>query len=470
MPQNNTTENQWLQSAHEDIEAVKTILQSVYEDRLPLAYVHTFGCQQNVSDGEKIRGILALLGYGFTDDPADADLILLNTCAVREHAQERVFGTIGGYKALKKNNPNLRIGIGGCMTQQEHVVQKIKKSYPQVDLVFGTHALDRLPGLLREALSGSSRVYDRKGQAEIVEGIPQKREEGAFQAWLPIMYGCNNFCTYCIVPYVRGREVSRKSGDILREFTGLVQSGVKEITLLGQNVNSYGKGLEESIDFASLLRRLNAVEGDFRIRFMTSHPKDATFELIDTIAACEKMSAHIHLPVQSGSNEILRRMNRHYTVEQYQRLIDYARERIPGVAFTSDIIVGFPGETEEDFQQTLELMRRVRFDSVFSFIYSRREGTRAAEMEDPVTHEEKADRMRRLLELQREIGNARCEEYVGSICRVLAERPGRSEGMLAGRNEGYMLIEFPGGADLIGQFVDVKITRALGWALTGERV
>lgn len=460
----------WLASASADIAAVQSILQERYGDYIPLAYVHTFGCQQNVSDGEKIKGILALLGYGFTDTPDEARLILLNTCAVREHAEERVFGTIGAYKALKKKHPDLKIGLCGCMTQQEHIAEKIKKSYPQVDLVFGTNALDRLPHLLRQVLGEPTRVIDLKASVGITEGIPVKREENGFQAWLPIMYGCNNFCTYCVVPYVRGREVSRKSADILAEFTELVNSGVKEITLLGQNVNSYGKGLDEDINFSKLLRKLNAVEGDFRIRFMTSHPKDATFELIDTIAECEKMSAHFHLPVQSGSDTILAQMNRHYTVEQYLRLIDYARERIPNIAFTSDIIVGFPGETEEDFQKTLRLMEYVRFDSVFSFIYSKRVGTKAAEMEDPTPPEEKTDRIQRLLALQREIGNGRCQDYVGKICRVLAEGPGRNEGMLTGRNEGYMLVDFPGTPDQIGQFVDVKVTKALGWALVGEPI
>lgn len=434
---------------------------------IPLAMVHTFGCQQNVSDGERIQGILALMGYGFTDDPAQAMLIVLNTCAVRENAEDRVFGTLGAYKALKRKNPELKICLCGCMTQQPHIAEKIRQSYPQADLVFGTHALSRFPELLRSVMKDAKRCFELSGEDGMAEDIPVRRGS-AVQAWLPIMHGCNNFCTYCIVPYVRGREVSRESEMIEREFKELIVSGAKEITLLGQNVNSYGRGLDEEIDFSGLLRRLNAIEGDFRIRFMSSHPKDATFDLIDTIADCDKVSPHFHLPVQSGSDRILALMNRHYTTEEYIRLIEYAKQRIPDISFTTDILVGFPGETEEDFLQTLALMEMVRFDSIFSFIYSKRVGTKAAEMDDPTSPEEKSERFQRLLALQRTISAQRCSEWVGKTCRVLVEGSGREEGTLSGRNGGYMIVDFPGSPELIGQFVELKITKALGWALIGE--
>ncbi len=456
-------------SLQNTIERVRLLLQERYGDRIPLALVHTYGCQQNVSDGERLKGLLALMGYGFCERPEEAELILYNTCAVRENAEDRVFGNVGALKGAKRRNPGLIIGLCGCMVQQEHIAEKLKKSYPYVDLVFGTHVLSQLPEMLLQLLGEKRRVFNLSQEdAAIPEGLPIRRDPGV-KAFLPVMYGCDNFCSYCVVPYVRGRERSRKPADILAEFRELLAAGYKDITLLGQNVNSYGRGLEEEISFAGLLRLLNKEEGDFRLRFMTSHPKDATFALIDTMAQCEKVCKHFHLPVQSGSDRILREMNRRYTTADYLRLIAYARERLPGITFTTDIIVGFPGETEEDFEQTLALLKRVRYDSIFSFIYSKRVGTRAASMEDPTPPEEKSRRFQRLLEVQREIGAELLESRVGSVCRVLAEGPGRSgEGWLTGRNEDNLIVDFPGGPELVGQFVTVRIEKALSWALQGR--
>ena len=440
-------------------------------DTPPLAFVHSYGCQQNVNDGERIKGVLVDIGYGLCDKPEDADLILFNTCAVREHAEQRVFGNVGALKGLKEKKPGLIIGLCGCMANQKHVVEKLRQSYPYVDLVFGVDGIDTLPQLIAQKLQKHKRVLlDPAQRPVIVENIPIRRES-EFRAWLPIMYGCDNFCTYCIVPYVRGREKSRKPGDILAEFRGLVEAGYKEITLLGQNVNSYGKGLEEQIDFSDLLNLLCTVPGDYHIRFMTSHPKDATRELIDTIAECGKVTRHFHLPVQSGSNRILKLMNRSYTREHYLELINYAKERIPDVALTSDIIVGFPGETYEDFQDTLSLIREVKYDSLFTFIYSPRKGTKAAEMPDPISQEEKGKWFRELLEVQGEIGCSSYHDYIGRTLRVLCEGPGRTrDGCLTGKSIQNIIVDFDGDKSLIGSFVDVKITDALNWALIGELV
>lgn len=345
----------------------------------PRAYTQTFGCQQNEADTEHIAGMLHDMGYEKTENIADADVLIYNTCAVREHAESRALGNIGALSHLKKQRPEITIGLCGCMVQQEHVPDKIRKSYPQVNLLFGTHALWRFPELLYRRLSGEKRVFDTSGDARgsIAEGLPVQREKGP-RAWLSIMYGCNNFCTYCIVPYVRGRERSRCPEDIEKELRELIALGYKDITLLGQNVNSYGKDLESNIDFADLLRRLNNVPGDFLLRFMTSHPKDASRKLFDTMADCAKVAKQLHLPFQSGSDRILQRMNRGYTADRYRALIAYAREKMPDITLSSDIIVGFPGETEEDFQKTLSLVRETGFDMLFTFLYSKRSGTPAA--------------------------------------------------------------------------------------------
>ena len=435
----------------------------------PVAHVHSFGCQQNVSDGEKIKGMLAMMGYGFSNFADDADLVLFNTCAVRENAEDRVFGNLGALKHNKRRRPDMLIGVCGCMVQQEHITERIKKSFPYVDMVFGTHVLHTLPQLVYEAMTTHRRqISIPQMDGVIAEGIPLRRES-TLKASIPIMYGCNNFCTYCIVPYVRGRERSRAPEDILDEARQLVESGCRELLLLGQNVNSYGRGTD--VDFPELLRRINAIPGEFKICYMSSHPKDATHELIDTIAECEKVKRHFHLPVQSGSSRILKLMNRSYTREHYLELINYAKERIPDVALTSDIIVGFPGETYEDFQETLSLIREVKYDSLFTFIYSPRRGTKAAEMPDPISQEEKGKWFRELLEVQQEIGCDAYQSYVGRTLRVLCEGPGRTrDGCLTGKSIQNIIVDFDGDKSLIGSFVDVKITGALNWALLGELV
>ena len=458
---------------------------SRFYDTPPLAYVHSYGCQQNVNDGERIKGVLVDIGYGLCDKPEDADLILFNTCAVREHAEQRVFGNVGALKGLKEKKPGLIIGLCGCMANQKHVVEKLRQSYPYVDnqkhvveklrqsypyvdLVFGVDGIDTLPGLIVRKLEKHKRILMEPAQRPvIVENLPIRRES-EFRAWLPIMYGCDNFCTYCIVPYVRGREKSRRPADILAEFKGLIAAGYKEITLLGQNVNSYGKGLEESIDFSDLLNLLCSVPGDYQIRFMTSHPKDASRKLIDTIAAQPHLCKHLHLPVQCGSDRLLARMNRHYTVEHYLELIDYARARVPGITFSSDIIVGFPGETEEDFQGTLDLVRKVGYMQLFTFIYSKREGTPAATYPDDTPRQEKTDRMSRLLAVQDEIAMGLVKAQVGQTVRVLVEGYGRLEGSLSGRLDNNLTVEFQADASLMGQYVMVHLTGARATVLLGE--
>lgn len=437
-------------------------------DTPPLAYVRSYGCQQNVNDGEKIRGVLMDIGFGVCDSVEQADLILFNTCAVREHAEQRVFGNVGALKKLKEKNPRLIIGVCGCMAQQKHIVDKLRASYPYVDLVFGVDGIDRLPAMLVERLHRGKRYLETPVERNaVVEELPIRRDSG-FRAWLPIMYGCDNFCTYCIVPYVRGREKSRKPGDILAEFKGLVEAGYKEITLLGQNVNSYGKGLDEKIDFSDLLNLLCTVPGDYHIRFMTSHPKDASFKLIDTIAAQPKICKHLHLPVQCGSDRLLVQMNRHYTIEHYLELIEYARKKVPGITFSSDIIIGFPGETEEDFQQTLSLIRKVGYMQLFTFIYSKRTGTKAAEMPDPTPRKEKTDRMSRLLAVQDEIAMALVKAQVGQTVRVLVEGYGRAEGTLSGRLDNNLTVEFAADDNLMGSYAMVHLTGARATVLLGE--
>lgn len=435
---------------------------------MPLAYVRTYGCQQNVADGEKIKGLLAEMGFSFTDGPEDADFILFNTCAVREHAEDRVFGNVGALKNIKRRHPSVIIAVCGCMTEQEHVAQRLKKSFPFVNIVFGTHVIHRLPEMLYTTVTDSQRIFLRGHEdEEVLEGIPIRRD-GHSRAWVTVMYGCDNFCSYCIVPYVRGREKSRRPDDIVREFQELVDAGYKEITLLGQNVNSYGKGLEEKIDFAGLLRRLDAIDGDYRIRFMTSHPKDASPELFDTIAGSRHIPHYIHLPFQSGSDRVLKEMNRRYDREKYLSLIRYARKVMPDMSFTSDVIVGFPGETYEEFLDTLSLIRQVEFTNLFTFIYSPREGTKAAGMEDPVSHEEKTKWFAELLRAQEEIASRRCQEMLGRKERVLVEERNEKTGLLSGRTGGSLVVDFPGDEALVGRFAEVQITEAHGWTLRGE--
>lgn len=451
-------------------EQVRALLEELYPVP-PLAYVHSYGCQGNVSDGEKLKGMLADMGYGFCDQAEQADLVLFNTCAIRENAEDRIFGNVGALKRWKAQSPKHKLLLCGCMMQQPHIVEKLKQSYPYVDLIFGTHVIHQLPELLLSVLQQHKRVfYTPESDGVIAEGLPIRRD-GTLKAWVPIMYGCNNFCTYCIVPYVKGRERSRQPEAILAEVRQLVEQGYKEITLLGQNVNSYGKTLEHPISFAQLLTQIDAIPGDFRIRFMTSHPKDATRELFDVMAKSQKICHHLHLPVQCGSDRILQAMNRRYTVEQYLGLIDYARSVMPDISFTTDIIVGFPGETLEDFQGTMELLKKVRYDSLFSFIYSKRVGTKAASMPDDTPHSVKSDRLQQLLALQRTIGEEVLSEYVGKTLRILVDGAGKSgEGYLTGRTDQFLIVDFPGDSALIGQFVTVKITKALNWALLGELV
>lgn len=438
------------------------------ENKGLLAYVRSFGCQLNVSDGEKIKGVLKKCGYGFTEDETAADLIILNTCAVRESAEDRVFGIVGSMKKLKELKPSLIIGIAGCMTAQSHIAEKIRKSYPQVDIVLGTSAINALPQLLLDCMNGARFSADIAEYDDFSAEVEQVRES-TFKASVPIMFGCNNFCTYCIVPYVRGRERSRDPEDIIAEVEGLVRSGYKEIMLLGQNVNSYGKDLGGKMSFPQLLRRLNDIEGDFIIRFMSSHPKDASRELIDTIFDCGKVAKHLHLPVQSGSNDVLRRMNRSYTVEKYMDIVDYIYSRDPDFSLTTDLIVGFPDETDEDFEATLDIIRRVRYDNIYSFIYSKRSGTKAAVMEDRTDEETKSRRMRTLLEVQREISAEHYRRFIGRRMRVLADEVSKKkEGFLTGKSSEFIIVEFPGDSSLIGQFVDVEITGAMNWAVTGK--
>ncbi len=453
----------------DNTEIIERIREKLGTER-KLAYVHSFGCQLNVSDGEKIKGLLQQMGYGFTDDENEADLIILNTCAVRENAENRVFGIIGSMKKLKELKPSLLIGISGCMTAQPQIAEKIHRSYPQVDFVLGTSAISGLPALLLDVLNGRKFAEDIAEYDDFSENVVQVRESG-FKASVPIMFGCNNFCTYCIVPYVRGRERSRDAQDIISEVRQLAADGYKEIMLLGQNVNSYGKDIPDGMSFPQLLRELNKIDGDFTIRFMSSHPKDASRELIDAIFDCKKVAKHLHLPVQSGSNSVLERMNRRYTVEKYLDTVNYIRSRDAGFSLTTDIIVGFPDESDEEFEATLDLIRQVKYDNIYSFIYSKRTGTKAAEMPDGTPEDVKGQRMRRLLEVQRGISTEFYRRFVGRTLRVLVDGASKKhEGFLTGKSSEFIIVEFEGGTELVGQFVNVEITDSMNWAVTGKLV
>ena len=433
------------------------------------AMVDTYGCQQNEADSEKIRGYLAEMGFGFTDDEFKADIVICNTCAVREHAEMRVLGNVGALNHTKEQNKEQIICVCGCMVQQEHMAAKVKKSYPIVDIVFGPHDLWRFPELLKQFLEKKKRVFaTTKCDGNIAEGIPRRRD-GKVKAWLSIMYGCNNFCTYCIVPYVRGRERSRKPEDIVAEAKELVAAGYKDITLLGQNVNSYGRDLETDVDFADLIRMINAIPGEFVIRFMTSHPKDATEKLFKTMAECEKCAHQLHLPVQSGNNRILKVMNRNYTREKYMQQLELARSYMPDLVITTDIIVGFPGETDEEFNDTLSLCEEVRYDAMFTFIYSKRQGTPAAAMDDPYTREEKQVHFDKLMEVSNRISAEKHQSYVGQTFRVLVDgETGKPEYNLSSRTNGGRLVHLKGDPSLVGSFVNVEITAGNTWALYGS--
>lgn len=434
----------------------------------PLAFVETYGCQQNSSDSEKIKGMLYDMGFDFCDKASEADFILYNTCAVRENAELRVFGNLGALKNIKRKREDVIIAVCGCMMQQEHIANKIKSRYKHVDLVFGTHALYRFPQLLYNVLEGN-REFDIKNEdGSVFEDISYKRDDIPL-AKIPIMYGCNNFCTYCIVPYVRGRERSRSAERILNEVRDVAKMGYKEVMLLGQNVNSYGNDLTDGLNFTQLLREVCRVDGIERVRFMTSHPKDISDELITAMAEEEKICNQLHLPVQSGSDRILKLMNRKYTSGQYLDIIKKVKEAIPDIVLTTDIIVGFPGETNEDFERTVDILKEVEYDTIFSFIYSKRVGTPAAEMEDCLTQEEKHKNFDKMLEVQNEISARKNKEYEGTVQKILVEGVSKNnENTLTGRTEGGKVVNFAGDISLLGQMVNVKITKAQTWSLFGE--
>ncbi|MBU5482819.1 tRNA (N6-isopentenyl adenosine(37)-C2)-methylthiotransferase MiaB [Clostridium sp. MSJ-11] len=436
-----------------------------------LFYIETWGCQMNEEDSEKLSGMLRNIGYSNTEDKEKANIIIFNTCCVRENAELKVYGNLGALKKLKKENPDLIIAVCGCMMQQEGMAEGIIKKFPFVDIIFGTHNSHKFPEYLNRAKQEGKSIIEIWNEEEgVVEGLPIDRKSDV-KAFVTIMYGCNNFCTYCIVPYVRGRERSRKPEDIEEEIQSLVKKGYKEITLLGQNVNSYGKDLVPLLSFSQLLRRLNEIEGLERIRFMTSHPKDLTDDVIDAISECDKLCEHIHLPVQSGSAKILKKMNRSYDREQYLELVKKIKERIPGVALSTDIIVGFPGETEEDFEETLSLIKEVEYDTAFTFIYSKRKGTPADEMEEQIADDVKHKRFNRLIDTVNKIFEKKNKEYEGRVVEILVEGESKtSDDRLMGRTRTGKLVNFYGDKSNIGKFIEVKIVKSNSFSLTGEEI
>ncbi len=434
------------------------------------AYVETFGCQQNEADSERIAGMAEHMGYEVVSSPENAYLIVVNTCAIREHAELKALSVIGQFKHIKQKNPELVIAVCGCMVTQEHRVNDIKFKYPYVDFVFSTSAIHKLPELLCKKIAAGKRLYCTDEEYSVAEGLPVRRESN-YRAWVSIMYGCNNFCTYCIVPYVRGRERSRRKEEIIAEVRGLVADGYKDITLLGQNVNSYGRDMGFDYDFADLLDELAHIEGDFLLHFMTSHPKDATKKLVDVIAANDRIAKQFHLPLQSGSNKILKAMNRHYQLEAYLDIVDYMREKIPDIVITSDIIVGFPGESDEDFEATLGALSRVRYDMVYSFIYSPRKGTPAADMECQIPQNVQSERFTRLLNLQNDIAYEINQKHLGQTIRVLCDGPSKNNpSVMSGRTEGNKIVLFSGNASDTGKYLNIKITKCDTFALSGEVV
>ena len=432
--------------------------------------IQTLGCQMNAKDSEKMTAILSYIGYEETEEPV-ADLVLFNTCTVRENANMKIYGRLGYLKNHKKKNPHMKIVLCGCMMQEADEVERVRKSYPFVDIVFGTHNIYKLAELLYTQIQSAGRVMDVWEEAkEIIEDLPGKRKY-SFKTGVNIMFGCNNFCSYCIVPYVRGRERSREPEEIIKEIRGLVQDGVTEIMLLGQNVNSYGKGLPQEITFADLLRKVNEIEGLERIRFMTSHPKDLSDDLIQAMADCEKVCSHLHLPLQSGSSRILKKMNRHYTKEDYLLLVKKIREKLPEIALTTDIIVGFPGETEEDFEETLDVVSKVRYDSAYTFIYSKRSGTPAASMEDQVPEDVVKERFAKLLKVVQTISAERTNEKLGMTEPVLIEQVNeQDESLVTGRLSNNAVVHLPGDASMIGSIVPVLLKESKGFYYMGQRV
>ena len=432
----------------------------------PTAYVETYGCQQNEADSEKLRGYLTQSGYSIVGSAEGADVVVLNTCAIREHAEQRVFGALGELTHTKQRHPRQKVFLCGCMGGETKVSERIKHSFHHVDGVFSTHHLWQFPEILWNVLSrGKRQFYVADEPGSIAEGIPQVRDN-VLKSWVSIMYGCNNFCTYCIVPYVRGRERSRKKEDILAECRCLIEQGCREITLLGQNVNSYGKDLGEGFDFADLLAEIAQIPGDFLIRFMTSHPRDASEKLFDTMAKYPKIAKQLHLPFQSGSSRVLKAMNRHYDRETYLKKVAYAKSVMPDLVLTSDVIVGFPGESEEEFEETISLIQEVHYDSLFTFIFSPRTGTPAASMEDPTPKEEKSRRFDKLCNVQNEISIKIHEDYVGKTMRCLVD--GKDKDLLTARTEGGRLVRFQGDEALIGSYQMIKITGSTTWSLVGE--
>lgn len=437
--------------------------------RMRLAHTETYGCQQNVNDTERIRGMLEKAGFGFTENAEEADLVIYNTCAVRENAEQRVFGRLGILKHMKETRPDMIVGVCGCMVQQEHICEKIRKVHDHVNLIFGPHALWRMPELLYRAMEENKTVVDiTDSDGEIAEDVPILRDKGV-KAWVSVMYGCNNFCTYCIVPHVRGRERSRRPENIINEIRELAKNGTTEISLLGQNVNSYGKDLDIDIDFADLLYMVNEIEGIERIRFMTSHPKDLSDKLIYAMRDCKKICKQLHLPLQSGSDKVLNEMNRRYTSGQYREIVDKLRREIPDITLTTDIIVGFPTETNEDFEETYKMLEYVRYDSIFSFIYSKREGTPAAKLDFVLSDEEIHKNFDRLLELQNGICLEKNLEYKNREELVLIDGVSDTDDTkLSGRTDGGKLVTVTGSADMVGKYVTVKITNPKQFSLEGE--
>ena len=473
MMQSNKVTEQEMQQQRDYLIQVREIIREYERSKgHPLrAHIDTYGCQQNENDSERIMGLLLEMGFTPCTQREDADLIFINTCAVREHAEDRVYGNLGLLKKIKEQRPHVIIGMCGCMAQQAHISEIISKKYRHVNLLFGPHAVYRLPELMYRHLSGEKNVVDVQDEAgRIAEGLPQARTK-SFSAYVTIMSGCNNFCSYCIVPHVRGRERSRDPQPILAEIKDLVDCGCREITLLGQNVNSYGKDNQNGMDFAALLEAVNAIEGDFRIKFMTSHPKDITRNLLDVMAKSDKICKHLHLPVQSGSNRILELMNRKYTREQYLDTIAYAKQIMPDITFTSDIIVGFPGETLDDFKETLSLIREVQYEMLFSFIFSPRKGTPAYSMPNQIPYPEKLEHFNQLLKVQEEISAQKNKQLEGKTYRVLCTgREDKNKSLLEGRTDSNKLVFFPGNDDRIGTFCNVKIKQAKTWFLYGEEM
>ena len=431
-------------------------------------FIITYGCQMNVHESEKIAGMLVNIGYDAADSAEDADVIVFNTCCIRDTAEKRAYGNIGALKSLKRNHPEKIIAVVGCMTQQKGGALSLSRKFPFVDIILGTNSLDKLPVLLQEKRARGTRIaVNEDPTVDIGTDLPIYRSSGT-NAWINIMYGCNNYCTYCIVPYVRGRERSRAISDVIADVKQVLSEGYKEITLLGQNVDSYGSDLQDGTNFASLLKEISLLPGKFRLRFMTSHPKDFDREVIDVIASSHNICHNIHLPIQSGSNEILRRMNRKYSVEQYLEIVDYIKEKMPDVGITSDIMIGFPGETEDDFSATCKLVERVRFSNAFTFVYSPRKGTPAASMEQ-IPADVKKSRITRLVKLQNEITKSLSDEYVGNSYEILVEDVNpKYPGTVCGRTDSGRLVTAPGDPSLIGSFCIVKITKSRSASLFGE--